>query len=83
MAMESLRAIWIDLYVDAEQSLVVLLAEDRTVNRLGTGTLSNTERTLYIGLTNEPLFAQLRDKVDPAWIAHQGAYDVPEKKGRT
>ena len=81
MRMESLRVIWVDLYVDGRQSLCVLLAEDGSVNRLGTGTVNNAEQTFCIGLTDEPLFAQLRDKVNPEWIALQGAYDVPEKRG--
>jgi len=38
MAMESLSVIWMDLLVDGQQSLIVLLAEDGTVNRLGNGT---------------------------------------------
>ena len=83
MTMESLRVIMVDLDVDGRQSLVVLLAEDGTVNRLGTGAVSNTERTFFIGRTNEALFAQLREQVEPEWIAHQGAYDVPDKKGST
>jgi len=81
MEMESLSVIWMDLLVDGQQSLIVLLAEDGTVNRLGNGTANDTERTLFIGTTNEALFAQLRDKVKPEWIPHQGAYDMPEKKG--
>jgi hypothetical protein len=62
-------------------SLFVLLAADGTVNRLGTGTVDNTERDLHIGLTQEPLFEQLRDMVQPAWMSFQGDYDVQEKAG--
>ena len=81
MTMESLRVIMVDLDVDGQQSLVVLLDQEGLVNRLGTGAVNNTERKFFIGRTDQPLFAQLRDKVDSAWITHQGAYEVPEKRG--
>jgi hypothetical protein len=78
---ESIKAISVDLEVNGKPSLFILLADDGTVNRLGTGTADNTERDLYIGLAEEPLFEQLRDEVQPDWISLQGEYDVPGKEG--
>jgi len=78
---ESIRAISVDLKVNGKTSLFVLLADDGTVNRMGTGTADNTERELYIGLAEEPLFEQLRDMVQPDWMSLQGEYDIPEKEG--
>ena len=83
MTKESIKAIFVELEIDGKQSLAVLLADDGLVNRLGTGAVDNTERDLFIGRANEPLFAQLRDKVQPEWMLHPGAYDVSEKAGRT
>ena len=83
MTKESIKGIFVELEIDGKPSLVILLADDGLVNRLGSGTVDNTERDLFIGRANEPLFAQLRDKVQPEWLSHPGAYDVPEKVGRT
>ena len=80
---ESIKVIFVELEIDGKPSLAVLLADDGLVNRLGTGAVDNTERDLFVGRADEPLFAQLRDKVQPEWLSHPGAYDVPEKAGRT
>ncbi len=81
MTKESIKAIFVDLEVNGQMSLFVLLADDRSVNRIGRGTADNTERDLYIGYAEEPLFEQLRDKVQPDWLSLQGEYDIPEKEG--
>jgi hypothetical protein len=83
MNSESIKAIMVELEVESRQSLFVLLTDDGLVNRLGTGAVDNAERSLFIGHTNEPLFAELRAKVQPEWMSHQGAYDVGKKAGRT
>src|SRR6478672_8524504 len=83
MTKDSIQVILVELRVDDECSLFVLLAEDGLVNRQGSGAVDNSERTLFIGRAKEPLFAQLRNKVQPEWMAHQGTYDIPEKAGRT
>ena len=75
---ESIKVIFVELEIDGKPSLAVLLADDGLVNRLGTGAVDNTERDLFVGRADEPLFAQLRDKVQPEWLSHPGAYDVPE-----
>lgn len=55
------------LEINDTRSLLVLLAADGSINRLGTGTLENTENGLFIGVTNPEIFqavrAQLSTKV--------------------
>jgi hypothetical protein len=80
---ESIRSIMVALEVADQPALFVLLADDGLVNRLGTGAVNNTEIDLYIGRTNDPLFAQLREKVRPEWMNHFGSYDIPSKVGST
>ncbi len=83
MTKESIKVIFVALEVDGMPSLGILLGDDGHVNRLGSGTVDNTDRGFFIGRADTPLFAQLRDKVQPEWLSHPGAYDVPEKAGRT
>jgi len=83
MTKESIKVIFVRLEVDGETCLGVLLADDGTVNRLGTGTVDNTDRVLFIGRSEEPLFARLREEIQPEWLSHPGEYDAPEKVGRT
>jgi hypothetical protein len=83
MDRDSIAAILVELIVEDRQALFALLAEDGLVNRLGTGAVDNAERDLFIGRATEPLFAELRARIRPEWMAHQGEYDVPEKAGAT
>jgi hypothetical protein len=39
----------VTLHVADEQALVIMLAADGAINRMGTGSVSNTERDLFIG----------------------------------
>jgi hypothetical protein len=81
MTPESITATLIKLDIDGRQSLFVVLAADGLVNRLGTGSVDNSENDLFIGRTSEPLFSQLRARVQPQWMAQLGGYDVPDKVG--
>ena len=82
MTTESIRIIFVKREVDSRQNLCVLLAQDGLVNRLGTGAVNSSERNFFIGHTNEPLFTQLRDKLQPEWVAYRRTYDIPNKRGR-
>jgi len=81
MTPESINAILVMLEIADRKALFILLADDGLVNRLGTGTVDNTENDLYIGHTSDPLFAQLRAQIRPMWMDHFGSYDVPSKAG--
>lgn len=83
MTPETINAIMVKLDVADRQALFIVLAHDGLVNRLGTGAVNNTENDLFIGRTNDPLFAQLRAQVRPEWMEHFGSYDVPSKAGST
>lgn len=72
----------VGLTIDGAQVLFVMLAADGTVNRLGDGSIGCTDRDMFIGRTQDPLFAEFMASVDTAIFAHQGSYDVPEKTGK-
>jgi hypothetical protein len=78
---DTVEAIMITLEIDSKQSLFVLIAADGTINRKGTGTVRNRERDMFIGISQEPIFDKLRDKILPEWFENLGGYDVPDKKG--
>jgi hypothetical protein len=74
--------VFISLYVNDRQSLVVLLAADGSINRLGTGAIDNRERDLLIGVTDPALFRSLAAQVDPAWFDYAGQqYTMPDQRG--
>jgi hypothetical protein len=82
MTPDSIKAIMVKLEVADRQALFVVLADDGLVNRVGTGAVNNSQNDLFIGRTNEPLFAQLRAQVRDEWLNHFGVYDIPAKAGR-
>jgi hypothetical protein len=78
-----IKAISVSLEVGSEKTLFILLSEDGTINRMGSGELSYADRkNLYVGRTNEPLFAKLRNRLDDEILRYMGRYDVPEKLGQ-
>ena len=78
---DSIDLIVIELRVASKPALFVLVAADGTVHRLGTGTVNNTERDLFIGRSADRVLDQLRAGIRPEWLDHQGSYDAPDKKG--
>src|SRR4051812_27810452 len=81
MTPQSINAIMVTLDIADQQALFIVLSEDGLVNRLGTGAVNNTENELFIGRTNDPLFAQLRAQVRPEWMNRFGSYDIGSKAG--
>lgn len=79
---ENIAAILVYLEINSKQALAILLEADGSINRLGTGSVNNTENDLYIGKTKNNLFVNLLSKIDTRWFKHQGSYDVPDKKGK-
>lgn len=66
-----ITGIGMHLKVDADLSLFGLLAADGSINRLGTGALNNTEKEMFIGITDPKLFQSLRAQITPdllKWI---------------
>jgi hypothetical protein len=71
----------VTLKVNNDTALFILLAEDGTVNRMGDGSISNTDHEMFIGLNREPLFARFMSRVTQEMLKHQGAYELPNRKG--
>ena len=77
-----IRAIAITLRVREKNALFILLAADGAINRLGTGSVRNTENDMFIGQTTEPLFEQVRATFHDEMLGMTGGYDVPNQKGK-
>jgi hypothetical protein len=57
---QDVSGIMITLEIHDKRSLFILLAADGSINRLGTGTLNNTENGLFIGTTSPAMFEAVR-----------------------
>lgn len=73
----------VTLKVNDDTALFILLAEDGTVNRMGNGSAINTDHLMFIGRHSEPLFARFIARITPELLQHQGAYELPNRKGAT
>ena len=79
---KEISAICITIEVEKESVLFILLTEDGTINRSGTGYEHNTENDLFIGITDKSLFFKLRELITDQMLTNMGGYDVPDKKGK-
>src|SRR5579859_3619049 len=77
-----IAGISIKLDIGGKPSLFVLLHEDGSINRMGTGVVDDPERTLHIGVTREPLFQSLREVFSDELLDHCGRYDLTVKEGQ-
>lgn len=81
-SIDSISGILIDLDVDESKSLYILLDEHGSINRIGTGSLNNTENDLWIGmLEDNTIFKTLRAAVPSDWLDLHGRYEFPDRKG--
>jgi hypothetical protein len=71
----------IDLRIDGKTALFILLTEDGTVNRMGSGCKGNTDRGMFIGRNREPLFSRFMARITPELLRNQGAYELPNREG--
>lgn len=76
-----IQAIHITLEIDGNNALFVLLANDGTVNRLGTGAVDNSETSLFIGVTDPPLIDEVMKSLNDEMLEHMGGYEIPDQKG--
>ena len=76
-----INAITITLEINSEQTLFVLLANDGTVNRMGSGSSTTTDRDLYLGRTDPPLLLEALRGLSDSMLKAMGGYDVAEKRG--
>ena len=61
---EDVTGVAITHKVEEDLSLLVLLAADGSINRLGTGTVNNTEKEMFIGVTDPMLFETIRPYIN-------------------
>ena len=82
-AADEFHIIMITLMVGGEQSLFILLGADGSINRLGTGAVDNTERDMFIGITDPAVFRALGEHITPkllAWCGQSRAAREPQGK---
>jgi hypothetical protein len=73
----------ITLKVEEDLSLLVLLAADGSINRLGTGTIDNTDKEMFIGVISDPQpFQHLRAQISPDLFKWIGSRADPSPKGK-
>jgi hypothetical protein len=76
-----ISAVSITLEVDNRTALFVLLADDGSVNRGGTGSEDNEEHQLFIDRTDPPILPILLNDLTDEMLQFTGAYDVAQKRG--
>lgn len=80
----NIAGIMVTLLIDGKQSLFIMLSSDGTINRLGTGSVENTEQSMYLGQTSTELFRQLSEKISDDLLSWCGqALSAPEQRGKT
>ena len=79
---EDVTGLAITLKVEDDFSLLVLLAADGSINRLGTGTVNNTEKKMFIGVTDPKLFENIRPHVNSDVIRWIGGRADQTPKGK-
>jgi hypothetical protein len=80
---QEIATIAVALYVDGEQSLLILLSEDGLINRMGNVSIDQIERQLFIATIDPGLFKQLRSQVTAGVVHFLGQrLAAPEPKGR-
>ena len=79
---EDVTGLAITLKVEDDLSLLVLVAADGSINRLGTGTVNNTEKEMCIGVTDPKLFENIRPHLNSDVIRWVGARADQAPKGK-
>jgi hypothetical protein len=80
---EDVIGVAMSLMVDDALSLFALLAADGSINRLGTGTIDNTEKEMCIGVISDPqLFQNLRARISPEIFKWVGGRADQSPKGK-
>lgn len=79
---EDVTGLAITLKVEDDLSLLVLVATDGSINRLGTGTINNTEKEMFIGVTDPKLFESIRPHINPNVIRWIGGRADQAPKGK-
>jgi hypothetical protein len=80
--LESITGILITLHVADDQVLYVMLNADGTINRMGDGTVSNTNLDLFIGKSHGKEFEQHCSHITPQLAQLLGSYTDPHPQGQ-
>jgi hypothetical protein len=77
-----IEAFTISLQIGNQPSLFLLLSEDGSINRMGSGTADNAERDLFIGKTDPAIFKTARSHLTKEMLHTLGqGYNAPEPRG--
>ncbi|GAB4202054.1 MAG: hypothetical protein OHK0022_24770 [Roseiflexaceae bacterium] len=79
---ESITTLLVRLKTDEQPLLFILLDQDGTLNRLGTG-FDTSRNDMVIRTTPEDLLARLRPLIDPALLRFSGRLRAAELAGQT
>lgn len=79
---EDVTGLAITLKVEDDLSLLVLLAADGSINRLGSGTIHNTEKEMFIGVADPTLFESIRPQINSDVIRWIGGHADQAPKGK-
>lgn len=79
---QGITGVGIALKVDDDLSLFGLLATDGSINRLGTGALHNTEKEMFIGITDPKPFQSLRAQITPELLKWVGGRADQNLRGK-
>ena len=79
---DSVARIMVVLECDGDQVLFILLADDGTINRMGTGTEDNREQGLFIGVIDPAAFVTVRSVCSPVLDDWIGGYGDPDAAGK-
>jgi hypothetical protein len=76
-------AIMVRLLVDGEKSLFIMLGDEGSITRGGTGAVDNRDRELFIGRTDPAIFQQLRQQIGPELLGWFGQRrEDPQPRGK-
>jgi len=75
--------VMVQLLVDGEQSLFIMLGDDGSITRMGTGRVDNSDRELFVGKTDAAMFQQLRQQIGPELLGWFGRrLEDPQPHGK-
>ena len=80
MTRDDVDTILVSLDVGDTPALFVLLSSDGSINRIGDGSIGG-DQDMFIGVTREPLFQRLRDKIAESFLEHAVSYELPDRVG--
>jgi hypothetical protein len=76
-----IHGMMVTLHIGGKQALFIMLGSDGSINRVGTGSVNNSEQDMFIGRTDTALFQQLRGQVTDellGWCGRQLADPEPQ-----